>query len=176
MKKIILVIFVLGFTGAKAQTNTFKINIIAPILQTANVQYERAFGNKSFQLGFFYTGYKNDFTKFNGYGITPEVRFYLSDTEAPAGFYVAPFIRYQSFNLGLIDPTLSSDKAIYSSIGGGAIIGKQWIFKKKVALDVFLGPSYNSGSLKVTSGTSTFDTNIFDGFGLRTGVCLGIAF
>lgn len=181
MKKI-LSILILGFvcSYATAQSNVIKFNIFAPIAKTANFQYERAFGNKSFQLGAFYSAYSPSTTKFTGYGITPEVRFYLSETDAPEGFYAAPYVRYQSFTIEETnpDPDLSG-KATFNGIGGGLIIGKQWIFKEKVALDLFIGPSYtNVGDLKIETGNGnpeSYDIDIFDGFGVRFGVCFGLA-
>ncbi|GCC52189.1 DUF3575 domain-containing protein [Chryseotalea sanaruensis] len=161
-------------TLMSAQENTFKINILSPIFKTLNLQYEHKIKeNSSVQLGFFYTGYSVGETSFSGFGITPEYRFYLSSTEAPQGVYVAPFLRYQSFNLS---EESTDSEATFTTIGGGAIIGKQWIFKEKVVLDLFIGPAYNSGSVDVKSGTDSFDVGTFDGFGLRTGFCLGIAF
>jgi len=157
--------------SATAQ-GVLKINILSPIVKTINVQYEQAASaTSSFQLGFFYTGVSNSGTTFKGFGVTPEYRFYLSDTEAPQGVYVAPFVRYMSFKLEDED---SSSKAHFNAFGGGLILGKQWIFKEKVALDLFIGPSYSSGNVKVTSGTDDFDTGAFDGFGLRTGICFGV--
>jgi hypothetical protein len=46
-----------------------------------------------------------------------------------------------------------------------------------VTLDIFLGPNYNSGKVKVTDGSGDVDVpGNFEGFGLRFGVTLGIAF
>lgn len=156
------------------QGNVVKINIFSPIVKTFNVAYEKKLNaNSSGQLGFFYTGYSTGDTEFSGFGITPEYRFYLSDTEAPQGVYVAPFVRYQSFKVE--DKTLNN-KGEFTAFGGGLIIGKQWIFKERVSLDIFIGPAYFSGDTKTTSGTNTFDTDAFDGFTVRTGLTLGIAF
>lgn len=168
-----LLLSAITFSGlAQSKGNVIKINILSPIVQTINLQYEKTLSaTSSFQLGFFYTGYSVSGTEFSGFGITPEYRFYLSDTEAPEGVYLAPFARYQNFSL-----TESSNKATYSTFGGGLILGKQWLFKEKIALDLFFGPSYSSGSVSVTSGTNTFTTSAFDGFGLRAGVCFGLAF
>lgn len=172
----IAILILCSLATARAQTNTIKLNILAPIVKTANVQYEKAFGNKSFQLGAFYTGFKQSTTKFSGFGITPEFRFYLSDTPAPQGFYAAPFLRYQNFTIEGTDPNASA-KGTLSTFGGGLIIGKQWIFKEKVVLDIFLGPAYNSGKVKATSGNAdNLNPQSFDGFGVRTGVCFGLAF
>lgn len=172
---VILACIVFFTTTAHAQQNVIKINILAPIVKTFNVQYERALNdNSSLQLGFFYTGFTSGDTKFTGFGITPEYRFYLSETAAPQGVYIAPFVRYQSFNLKDEETDSEGD---FSAFGGGVILGKQWIFKEKIALDIFLGPAYYSGAVDVKSGVEDdFETGAFDGFGLRAGICFGFRF
>jgi hypothetical protein len=179
MKKLftVLLICFVSASIATAQTNVIKFNILAPVVKTANLQYEKAFGNKSFQLGAFYTGWTPSTMKLSGFGITPELRFYLGDTPAPAGFYAAPFLRYQSFTVEETDPDFAA-KGTFSAFGGGVIIGKQWIFKEKVALDMFIGPAYASGKVEAESGDSG---NLevgggLDGFGVRFGICFGLAF
>jgi hypothetical protein len=69
-------------------------------------------------------------------------------------------------------------EATLSTIGGGVIIGRQWVFKKKITLDLFIGPSYNSGTVKAKDNatSSDFSTGAFDGFGVRTGLTFGLAF
>src|SRR5690349_6942363 len=169
MKKVLLigVVCVLFFAGknAQAQGNAVKINFLSPIVKTFNIAYEKTVKeNSSFQLGLYYTGFSASSISYKGFGITPEYRFYLSDSPAPAGFYVAPFLRYQS--LKLTEDEFDSE-ATFSSMGGGVIIGKQWVFKKRVTFDIFLGPAFNSGKVKVDDGTSedTFDVaGGFDGF------------
>lgn len=178
MKKVLFIALMacfVGVTGSLKAQNVLKINILSPIVKTINLSYERALNeNSSFQLGFFYTGWSNDLTKFSGFGITPEYRFYLSDTPAPAGVYVAPFVRYQKFNIS--DKDVSNSEADFSAFGGGVVIGKQWVFKEKITLDLFLGPAYYSGKVSGQSGDSNFDTDAFDGFGLRTGINFGFKF
>jgi len=172
----VIALILVSMRVSKGQENVFKINIFSPIVRTLNVSYERKLSaNSSFQLGFFYTSYNPSNTKFSLIGITPEYRFYLSDSEAPAGFYVAPFVRYTNFNLEDTNSG-STDKGTLSTFGGGLVIGKQWIFKEKISLDTFIGPQFSSGNVKVTSGQDTFDTNAFDGFGVRFGLNLGFAF
>lgn len=58
------------------------------------------------------------------------------------------------------------------------VLGGQWIFGDIVSMELFGGPSFNSGSLKVESGASEdrFDIGIGNGFGFRFGVTIGIAF
>ncbi len=94
MKKNLLIALIVlmagAITSAHAQENVFKINILSPVFQTLNLSYERKLSaTGSFQLGFFYTGYNSGGSTFRGIGITPEYRFYLTETEAPNGEYVA---------------------------------------------------------------------------------------
>ncbi|MBC5994180.1 DUF3575 domain-containing protein [Pontibacter cellulosilyticus] len=184
MKRILLFVvaaIAISMSTAQAQSNIFKINVISPIVRTGSVFYERTIAaDKSMQLGVFYTGFSIEDTKFSGYGITPEFRKYLSKSkEAPQGFYIAPFMRYQSFNMtaeyeGHSDHT---DKATFKTFGGGMLVGSQWVFADRFVLDTFFGPNYNAGSIKVESGEEdAFDTGAFGGFGIRTGIAFGIKF
>lgn len=171
---VIVVLLTVLTHSTFGQSNVIKLNVFSPLLKTLNVSYEaKVSASSSFQLGFFYTTYTPAEVSFKGIGITPEYRFYLSDTDAPAGVYVAPFLRYQNFKL--TDET-TSDEGTFSSFGGGLVIGKQWILKEKIALDAFFGPSYSGGKAEATTGGSTFDTDVFDGFGLRLGFNIGFAF
>ncbi|MDL5048621.1 DUF3575 domain-containing protein [Oscillatoria amoena NRMC-F 0135] len=177
MKKINLVLLVVmaSSIAAWSQSNVIKFNILSPVVKTFNMSYERKINaNSGFQLGFFYTGYSDDDTgeSFKGFGITPEYRFYLSETEAPAGVYVAPFVRYQRFDA----EDDFGNKGTLTAFGGGLVIGRQWIFKERVALDIFLGPSYVTSTFKQTAGTNEIGSDTFDGFGVRFGVNLGLGF
>lgn len=177
MKRVTFVFCFVSLMAAASvhAQSVVKINILSPIVRTFNISYEHTINeSSSFQLGFFYSGWSDDLTKFNGFGITPEYRFYLSETSAPQGVYVAPFLRYQSFKLE--DKEVSNAEADFSTFGGGLVLGKQWIFKDKIALDIFIGPSYASGKVKGQSGDQNWDTGVFDGFGLRTGINFGFKF
>jgi hypothetical protein len=162
--------------------NAFKVNIFSPLVSSVSVFYERALSDAtSAQLGFFYTGFKVSDTKFSGFGVTPEFRLYPGKSEDLKGFYLAPFIRYQSFKLETpaLDINLMeyTAKATFSSFGGGLLIGGQFLFGNIVTLDIFIGPSYNAGSVKVDVGSENdFSLGSFDGFGARGGVTIGIAF
>jgi hypothetical protein len=171
---LVLAILLLLPLLSKAQENTFKINILSPIVRTLNVQFEHALSEtSSIQIGAFYTGASVGDTQFAGFGLTPEYRFYLSESPAPQGVYVAPFARFQNFKL---TTDIDDSEGKITTFGGGLIIGKQWIFKEKIVLDLFIGPQYNSGSAEVTSGSSSLDVGSADGFGVRAGLSLGIAF
>lgn len=184
MKKPLLLFFVFALFSNSSifaqKQNLIKVNFLSPVVKTFNFQYEHAISEKkSLQLGIFYTGYSTSGTSFSGFGITPEFRMYLAAGKiAPEGFYLAPFIRYQSFTLKATEDFSGTEaKATMSAFRPGFIVGYQWLFSDIVSLEFFLGPSYSFSSLKVTSGTeSDFSTGIFDGFGLRSGLSLGIAF
>lgn len=189
MKKVIFMMaafFALAMGAAQAQNNIIKINILSPVVSTGSVFYERTIADdKSVQLGVFYTGFSIGDTKFSGFGVTPEFRKYLSSSkQAPEGFYLAPFLRYQSFNLKTEYSDWSSEgetttaEASYNTIGGGLLIGKQWVFVDRIVLDTFFGPNYNAGNIKAKDGSNEeqFETGAFGGFGIRTGVALGIKF
>ncbi|MEM1137408.1 MAG: DUF3575 domain-containing protein, partial [Bacteroidota bacterium] len=179
----IFIISVLISGNAFAQSgpeNIVKLNIFSPIVRTLSLSYERVLSaDNSFQVNFFYTGASIGDTRFRGFGITPEYRFYLSESkESPAGFYLAPFLRYQNFNLTVEDESVNEPEATLSNFGGGVLIGGQWIFKEKISLDTFIGPAYTAGDIKVEDGTSEeqFETGILSGFGVRFGVTIGYAF
>jgi hypothetical protein len=160
-----------------AQKNVIKANLLSPIVRTANFSYERAMNdNSSLQLGFFYTGARSGEVKLRGWAVTPEYRFYLSSTPAPHGVYVAPWFRYQ--NLDAEDETTGIyTSGTLTSYGGGIVVGKQWIFKERVSLDIFIGPQYFSANFDEDPGsTGSVEVATADGFWFRFGFNLGIAF
>jgi hypothetical protein len=177
MKKtfaVFLIVIVALAAKSQAPSQLIKINILSPIVRTLYLTYEKTVGkDKSFAIGAAYTGYSTSGTSFSGFSITPEYRFYLSNTDAPEGVFVAPCLRYQNYTLS--DDV--GDKGTLSTFGGGLIIGKQWIFKSKFALETFIGPIYNSGSVSVTTNSGgSLATGGTDGFGLRLGLNFGIGF
>lgn len=179
MKKVLFIATLcLALTTVKAQVgekqNNIKVNLFSPLVRTGSFFYERKLSkNTTGQLGFFYTGFSADGTKLRGFGITPEFRYYASENKgALSGFYVGPFVRYQDFTI-----SEGANKGTLSTIGGGLLIGNQWMLKGGVNLDLFIGPSYTNGKIKVTDGVDNFDVPFgIDGFGVRAGLTLGIAF
>jgi hypothetical protein len=180
MKKVVLITaFVAAVFGAHAQQanqNAVKINPLSLFLATGNVSYERAVKeNQTFQIGLFYTGVGLSDLKYSGLGITPEYRFYVAGhKQAMNGVYVAPFARYQNFK---IKDKSTNDKVSYSSIGGGALLGWEKTWNSGFVLDIFLGPSINSGKIKDNVDEEDWDiSGGIDGFTLRTGITLGFSF
>src|SRR2546423_7721923 len=181
MKKSLLILsFIVAGYALHAQeevrTNAIKLNPLSLFFLTGNISYEKAVGeNQSIQIGGFYSGFSLSGLKYSGFGIIPEYRFYFAGQKvALNGVYAAPFLRYQSFSL---TDTETDSKASFSSIGGGAVVGWEKTWSSGFVLNLFAGPSYNSGTVKSNDGQSEFDvTSAINGFGLRSGVTLGFAF
>jgi hypothetical protein len=153
------------------EKNVFKMNTLSLILGTGSIFYEHRFSDlTSGQLGLAYMGARISDTKFRGFIITPEVRLYPKKN-AIDGFYVAPYLRYQNYSL-----ESGVDKGTLSSFGGGFLVGRQWIKKSGFTMDLFFGGHYGSTSVKVDSGTDSFNTDLISGFGVRAGFALGFAF
>jgi hypothetical protein len=182
---LVAILFVSQVSQAQdGPKNIVKVNFLSPIVSTASLFYERVISESaSVQLGFLYTGAGigsgDTKTTIRGFAITPEFRYYLSEKGAPQGFFVAPYLRYQNYQLTAKDAFTSTDeKATFSGFGGGAVVGGQWIFKQRVSLEVFGGPGYTSRNVKY-EGTATEDDFTFgglSGFTFRFGATVGIAF
>ena len=184
MKKIITVLILsTTFLFTHAQENIVKINLFALGLSNISLQYERSLNtHSSVALGFsmlpsrsiptfgqFETSTPDyDFSKFeiSGWSITPEYRYYFSNT-GPKGFYVAPYFRYSSYSLDNFIVKYSSltggPKDNSSSISGtlnntlfGLMFGSQWTLGDHWTLDWWImGAGFGSQTATV-SGTGTF--------------------
>ncbi|MGZ5190247.1 MAG: DUF3575 domain-containing protein [Flavisolibacter sp.] len=181
MKKVltVLVLFATAVTANaqdKGKSNAFKVNLFSPIVKTGSFFYERKINEKqTAQLGVGFTSYNRMDIKITGLFFTPEYRFYVSG-KAMNGFYVAPFGRYQNLKIEDNSDSAEENKAELTTIGGGVSIGRQWIFSNIITLDIFAGPSLNSGKVKITSGSDVDVPGTFQGFGARAGLTLGVAF
>lgn len=177
MKKILALTLLVaallsGKTYAQSESHTIKINPLSALLRIGSVFYEQKLTDKSsVQLGLAYTGIKFDDTKFSGLMVTPEYRFYPKEN-ALNGLYVAPYLRYQNFNV-----KDNTDTGKYNSFGGGVVLGRQWVYSSGFTLDLFFGPSYNAGKFKADDGSNDVNINAsIDGFGIRTGILIGFGF
>jgi hypothetical protein len=180
MKKIAL----LGFsmliltTALHAQKmNAVKTDLFSAFLRTGVLKYERAFTEDiGFQLGFFYTGYspRDSESTLKGWGITPEFRYYLSSTPAPNGTYLAPNFRYMSLN---VDDPVENATGTLTSLSFAINLGKQVLLKDIILIDAWVGPVYAFRSVDVSGeGVDTGPLPEVDGFGIRLGIAIGIAF
>jgi len=185
----VLVLLLVAFCAeTMAQENVVKMNIPSLFMRHLSFQYERALGGKtSVALGVgmqiprklpgaaLNAGDNNNDTggttdagqlKFNGFTVTPEFRLYTKG-EALRGFYIAPFIRIGRYAMKG-DFTTTDDagnvdnfnmKATHTNIGGGLVIGGQWLIADKVAMNLFFGPKIGSinNTATITTTTATFN-------------------
>lgn len=182
MKKTLILFLVILFTipslsqeqsNVSSEKNVFKVNSLSLFLGTGSIFYERKISDlTSAQMGVAYLNFKLSSTKFTGLILTPEFRFYLKK-KAIDGFYVAPYLRYQDFTL---EDKSAASKGSLTSMGGGFLLGRQWIKKSGFVMDLFFGGHYGSSSVKVDSGTDSFNTDWFSGFSPRVGFAIGFAF
>ena len=156
--------------------NAVKVNLFSPIFKTFNIAYERAINDGlSVNIGGFYTGVKQDDVSNTGFGIQPDLRIYPGKNENLKGFYIAPFLRYMSFTSKDKEEILEVLETQTTVIGGGLLIGGQFVFGDLVTLDLFIGPQYLSASTKIKQGSSAVEP-ILEGFLVRSGVTVGITF
>ncbi len=174
-------------TKAQDRPNVLKINIFALPLQNFSFQYERAFTHKSsLALGFSFMPSRNlpsvltnadssgtlKRMTISGFSFTPEYRWYPgSEDGAPNGFYLAPYLRYAKYSLNstvtYTDNTSGKTyanpvSASYGGIGGGLMIGAQWLIKGKFSIDWWiLGAHFGSGNadLKVIGDFASIPAN-----------------
>jgi len=177
MKKLALFAFAsfILSTGLMGQKMTnFKTDLFSPFLRTGVLKFERALNeDMSLQLGFFYTGYspRDTDAKLTGFGITPEFRYYLSETPAPNGTYLAPNFRYMK-----LTATDGINEATLVSYGFAVNLGKQVLLKDVIVIDAWVGPSYNFRNLDDPSGEVEAGIATVNGFGIRLGIAIGFAF
>ncbi|MEX0930015.1 MAG: DUF3575 domain-containing protein [Balneolales bacterium] len=164
-----------------AQENTIKTNLANLALAGGSIHYERVLGESTTaQLGLFITSISVDDTKFSGFGIIPQYRYYPGQSNVvPHGFFIAPLLGYQVFSLETPTSGGSSAKASYSLFGGGFDIGNQWLVSRSLSIELSAGISFNSTSLSIETSGATEDEFSIGGFGSTTprlGVSLGYAF
>jgi hypothetical protein len=153
------------------EKNVIKTNMMSILVGTGTLFYERKINdNLSGNLGIGFLNYTFSKTSFSGLILTPEVRFYPKKG-AIDGFYMAPYFRLQRFQLKLND-----NKVGYNNYGGGLVFGRQWITNSGFTMDLFFGGHYAKGTLGVTSGSDSYNTDLFEGFKMRLGFDLGFAF
>jgi len=157
MKKILFyaVILLAGFSqilSAQDKKNAIKLNLMSPFVKTFNLAYERVLNeNLGLQLRGYYTGYTNKSddpkTKTEGFGILPELRLYLSEKKsAPGGFFLAPFLRFDKFNVTDTYEEGNENAGTWTDFGAGLVIGHQAVFSNIVTLEAFIGPQYIWGN------------------------------
>ncbi len=185
MKKIytFLMIALIGASfvvSVNAQTDkkmAVKINYLSPVFSIVNVGFEYAFAdNLSIQLQpYYWLGGKTGGTKYNGFGGNLDLRFYPGN-EAIKGFFISPGVRYWNFSISE-EVSGEDTKGTLSVIGGGIVLGGQWLFGDVVTLDIYGGPWYGSAKVSWESNSEgSGDIGLGDGIMARFGTTVGFAF
>ncbi len=134
MKKVVLLIItVISFNFANAQTKVIKANPLGLAFGIANAGYE--FSTTDSQ-SLTVSGLYFNVSDITGVGLGAEYRFYF-DGEAIQGWHAGPGFGYFSLKDNA-DTTAS-----ITSLSGE--VGHQWIFGEHFALDLFAGYSYYMG-------------------------------
>ncbi|MEM7162816.1 MAG: DUF3575 domain-containing protein [Bacteroidota bacterium] len=197
MKKLLLLVFGLSFTAlsySQFADGAVKLNLFAVVVGQYQLGYEHALNeNSSVQLSAgiisrtwdggvdFGGGLNSSFEQKNsGFIVIPEYRYYFAG-EALKGVYAGAFARYRSSSIEYTTTSgteSTTSEFSRSAVGGGAILGYQFIISDKVLIDLFLGPQYKSVSTTVDVASDDFDLNLLegesDGVGLRFGLNFGI--
>ncbi|MCB9231478.1 MAG: DUF3575 domain-containing protein [Bacteroidia bacterium] len=205
MKKTVIPVIALliclsqvNFVQAQQKNNVVKVAPLSLIVLTGNLQYERMIKeNMSLNLGAYYGGLGFDIRTqnttqnyhFKWMGITPELRFYLLGHGAPDGLYIGPYLRFrrstiewnQEENDAFGDPFISHVKLRFLTAGFGGVVGYQALVGDVVTFDTYLGLGYNASFLKIKQNSGNSALNILDvidfqGFAIRPGFTIGVAF
>jgi len=185
MKQLILCLSVICFWQVlQAQNNkrfvdqeyksALKFNLLSPIVGAIAINYENKLNNDASFIASasYFTGQIDNTTEpVRGFVASLEYRFYTGD-EAMKGFYLQPYVRYQYFK----DIQTKTDEL--SVPGIGLLAGYQYIFVKRIVLDLNFGPAYNFGTL--SSPQNLYNNSdlkpIFRGYWMRGGVSVGFLF
>ena len=177
--------------------NIAKIDLVSPAFRTFQLQIERV-RNESNSVAFslLYTDQTDAITNaayLYRLAATLEHRYYMSKSDAPQGFYLSSFLRYQWMQTEdwlynyLFDGTGSYvgvgtyEKRTLNTGGLGVNLGYQSIFKDKIAIDAYFGPVYNTGDKRVnTSNPYNYRPNEsfkpYVGYFVRAGISIGYVF
>lgn len=182
MKKLFWIALLSGSTvfgqhrfGNDTPTGIIKTNPLGAFIGQYQFAYEHTLSNHfsvQLSLGYIDGGSESGSSSFDdksysysvessGFIAIPEVRYYFKES-APKGWYIAALARYRHKKKDLkdnsngtdgIDQDLSRTKTI-KAIGGGGVVGYQWITNSGFTIDLFSGLTF-----KDRSTTYDYDNN-----------------
>jgi hypothetical protein len=163
--RTVIVVMLLGIlprviNGQTSQSHFgIKVNPLSLFYSALNVSAEVVIALKtSLQVGVFLLDQGFSGTRYEGLGITPELRFYFSKYRAPMGWYAGPYIRAVNFGLSVTDYTAS-----LISVSAGVTLGYQYVFSSGVSLSAFTG--IGVGQTNFIGGGSNKDHFDYDAYG-----------
>jgi hypothetical protein len=157
-RNTLIITILLGITmNAMAQKNVIKAGLPNIFYGEYQLGYERMINNRqSIQLK---AGYFQPVSSFlideklfqftneyriegvnGGFQTSLEYRFYMTGTEKPSGFYVAPYARIAQLSMLYTDKLTPNNldfnvDATATIMGLGAQLGYQWLIKDRVCID-----------------------------------------
>lgn len=122
-------------------------NILKVETFAGGIQFEhRICKRSSFQMSVIY-GYRglidNDYKDFQ---VVPEYRYYLSEKEWPAGFFVGSYAFFKNYIVARDMDSYGSkifSKDLVKTSGIGLKVGYQWLLVDKISFDISMGLGYN---------------------------------
>lgn len=160
---LLLALLLVSTSSLLAQDNVAKFGLFNLLFRTVNVEYERVINDNqsvAIQAGVFLPwnnpggivesaeleGIALQQVSMNGFNLTPQYRFYLSQKGAPAGFYIAPYLNLNTVSLRSDFVTTVSDGTQseqvdatatlrWLGLGGGVQLGAQWIISDAFVID-----------------------------------------
>lgn len=164
--------------------NIVKANVLSGLGKTISLEYERAIVNKisvnaSFALmptsalpykSIFeiFTGNSTilDDTKLGAYSFALEGRYYVNKKPVLQGVYLAPFVKYSSYNAETKvhyvnaknqDDYMPIDGKI-NTVAGGIALGVQWVFANRLTVDWRIFGPYFGGANGNMKGEAVLST------------------
>lgn len=183
MKKLLFTLAIVASSSlARAQSNVVKLGVAGAFVKIASAWYERKITpTASAQIGLVVEGSKViGSTRYAGFSVLPEARFYLGGA-ALRGLYVGPYMQYQRLSLEQAGDLPAGQTAraegTLTTVGGGVVLGYQWLLGQRWCINPSLGMGYNTGSLSQRAGAAeALGTSSFKGLQFRPALNLGFAF
>lgn len=163
-----------------------KTNLAGPISLFLEVPTT---ARQSLQVSVHYLNMEFLFDRARLFNITPSYKFYLSKSvgsarrPAPKGLYLSPYLKYRWIESEMRESWWSpaSGRVAYSMLGGGVVVGAQFINRWGLTLDGFLGGGYNPLTsyriIQEYPPNPPPKPQLRDlRYDLRVGLCIGFAF
>ncbi len=148
-------------TRVNIKTNPFAAMVyMIPIGVEVFVSPKLSIGANTFLISS-ETGVDASYFDQQGFGVSPELRYYFLETETKGQknkVYFGGMYQYEETANTTLDRYEDPIPGWSHAIGGSLVFGNQWFFKNRFTLDVFMGPAY----MKYVKNAN-YDTNLAKG-------------
>ena len=165
-----------------ARFNFIKINVVPLLFNSYALFYEHMPApGYGLSIGINYADLRNSsyYPGQQWITFTPEFRLYAPEHRNVelSGLYAAPYLKFRQIRSHVTQATGNTLMAESNSYGAGATLGKQFVFKNKYALDVFVGMTlyaYQSVTPGLTEPERKKITAEYQDY--RVGIAIGYGF